>query len=738
MRGVWLTTFSNIDWPHRGETVEQQKAALRSLFDMYKVIGFNTVYFQVRSQCDAMYLSSFEPWSADLTGIQGKAPEPFWDPLQFAIEEARKRGLELHAWLNPYRAVANVNALPAFSPNHIARRKPEWLLSSGTLRILNPGKPEVRQYILNIIDDILKRYDVDGIHFDDYFYPEGGVQDQSDFNASNTGLKDIGDWRRQNVNLLIQEVSAYIKVNKPWVKFGVSPSGIYRNSSNPEIGTPTTGLQHFTELYCDSRKWINEGWVDYLVPQVYWHYTQPGSPYGVIVPWWNNQASGRHIYIGIAGYKVGVWPGWNSDKEIPKQVLYALRNGFEQIKGVSVYNTSSLLYNKKGFRDSLEALFKRPALQPLMSWKDKEPPVAPQKLTIQQEGNIITLNWEKPLTGSSEFDKAQYYAVYRSSQYPVTLDASHLLSVTGTTPNYTDLSVRTFDSVYYYVVTTLDRLQNESTPSNYVSTVRKDLPVVEYRIYRNADSSYSVKWKDSKPLNAHRYVLERSTDNQHFEGYLDLGSTSPVRLPKLDRSEHSYWYRIKREGSDVVSYSDVTYMPVILPVETQQPAATEIAETEVPEQAVEEIVKVEIAPQAPVDTVISIINEKEEPLQEEEISVVRAPEKPVVEPEIQEETEAFEDEPGEQALEVGTLSKPIETLIHGKSLRINVLVVGEVKYVLTDTLGNVVISGKIWSRSPSAYATIPASNELKKGRYHLAFYTESKKDGWYFDVKSED
>lgn len=703
MRGVWLTTFSNIDWPQRDQTPEQQQQALVRLLDTYQLTGLNTVYLQVRSQCDALYPSTVEPWSADLTGTQGKAPEPFWDPLQFAIEECRKRSLELHAWINPYRAVANTNALPYFSPTHIARKHPSWLLGNGTLRILNPAKPEVREHIKKVIADILNRYDVDGIHFDDYFYPEGPLNDETDFRASNNGFTNKADWRRGNVNTLIREVAHLINRTKPWVKFGVSPTGIYMNSSNPQLGTPTNGLQHYSELYCDSRKWLNEGWVDYIAPQVYWHYQQPGSPFKEVTPWWNQQAAGRLMYIGIGGYKVGVWPGWGSPSEIPRQIRLALRSGFSNIQGISVYNTTSMLENRLGFRDSIAQLFARPALQPRMPWRDSVPPPPPTHLQAVQSGQSVLLSWAPPVAPGYPADDVRYYAVYRSSTYPVTIQPQHLIKVLPPWQTFYDSTVRVFDSVYYYTITALDRLHNESVPSNMASTDRKDLPVVQIRLMKNERGKTVLRWTDSKPLNATRYVLERSENNEQFHAFLDVGQASPVELPQLDTLTAATWVRIRREGSDVTAYSEsLAYHPA------------PIAKTPAP-------------PPPPVSPALAPITK-------------------VVTPEIPSQNQPLNPTPKEKPVEpatvsaeiwptTGAITKPVERLSVGNSLRINILVVGEVHYSLLNAEGAVVTSGKIWSRSPSAYATIPSSNTLQPGKYRLQTQFGDIKDGWAFTVE---
>lgn len=472
-RGAWIATYANIDWPNRTQTPAQQRAALISILDHHKATGINAIFLQVRSQSDALYPSQLEPWSADLTGLQGRAPSTPWDPMAFAIEECRKRGMEFHAWINPYRAIANYGNINSFDPSHVARRKPEWLLAAGIQRILNPALPEVRDYVTTVIEDIVTRYDVDGIHFDDYFYPNAAFNDDANFLADPRGFTDRGDWRRDNVNMLVQQVSESIKAAKPWVKFGISPSGIYRNSTNPTLGSNTSGLQHYVTLYADSRKWLQEGWIDYLAPQVYWYIGQPGADYGRLIPWWNNNSYGRHIYIGMAGYKVndpaqGV--NWANPSQIPNQVRMNRDAAHPNIYGQAIYNTSSLRSaTKLGFRDSLRYdFYSKPALLPNMPWRDNVAPAAPTDLIAQRHGNdSVVITWAQPAGSGDEFDKVRQFAVYRSlSPMMDPENTDNLLAITNTaTGSYTDKALAS-DAPYYYFVTALDRFHNESAPSN--------------------------------------------------------------------------------------------------------------------------------------------------------------------------------------------------------------------------------------------------------------------------------
>ena len=483
MRGAWVATYANIDWPNRTQTPAQQRSSFISLVDHHKATGMNTLFIQVRSQCDALYPSAIEPWSADLTGIQGKAPSPEWDPMQFMIEECHKRGIEFHAWINPYRAVANSNNLPGFAANHVAKQHPDWLLSQGTLRVLDPGLPVVRDHITSVVADIVERYDVDGIHFDDYFYPPAApagttpYNDDSSFTLDPRGFTSRADWRRDNVNLLIERVADTVKMMKPWVKFGVSPTGIYRNSTNPAIGTPTSGLEHYTTLFADSKKWLQEGWVDYIAPQVYWYIGQPGANYAVIIPWWNNQANGRHIYIGMAGYKVNdpaQGANWANPSQIPNEVRMNRDPLYPSIYGQSIYNTNSLrASNKLGFRDSLRLFFyNKPALLPRMPWRDSTAPNAPSSLTVvKYAGDSTVLKWVKP-TAADELNRAIRFVVYRSEDSVVDIsNANSILAITNTDTSIFVDRTGVPGSIYYYTVTALDHFHNESVVSNTASNL---------------------------------------------------------------------------------------------------------------------------------------------------------------------------------------------------------------------------------------------------------------------------
>src|SRR5208282_4517401 len=319
-RGAWIAVVaSNQDWPSKpGLAVEEQKAELISLLDRAAQLHLNAVIFQVRPACDAMYASPIEPWSACLTGTQGKAPEPFYDPLAFAIKEAHKRGLELHAWFNPFRAW-HLLSKSIVAPNHITKTHPELVREYDTQFWLDPGEPAVREYVLRVVMDVVKRYDVDGVTFDDYFYPYP-VKDTlgrklnfpDDASWQKYGLRSglaRDDWRRQNVNQFVQSVYQSIKGAKPWVKFGISPFGIWR----PGFPQSIKGMDAYANLYADSHLWLASGWLDYFSPQLYWPVDSPQQSFPALLNWWSAQNfKGRNLWAGLNASAVG--EKWNPDE----------------------------------------------------------------------------------------------------------------------------------------------------------------------------------------------------------------------------------------------------------------------------------------------------------------------------------------------------------------------------------------------------------------------------------------
>ncbi|MDZ4788790.1 MAG: family 10 glycosylhydrolase [Blastochloris sp.] len=312
-RGAWVATVYNLDWPSKpGLPVEEQKRELRVLLDRAKNLGLNAIVFQVRPSCDALYASPYEPWSPYLTGKMGEAPQPFYDPLEYAVTQAHARCLELHAWINPYRARTGKDFVP--SRGHITKTNPSWIRTYTSQEWLDPGLPEVREHVLKVVRDIVRRYDIDGLHIDDYFYPYPKVKngkrlefpDGKTYQAYRTrgGLLGKSDWRRDNVNQMVQSIHQVVREEKPWVKFGVSPFGIWK----PGVPKGTmANVDAREDLHADSRLWLQEGWLDYCAPQLYWSRDSPEQAFDPLLTWWALQnTKGRHLWPGIATERVGV------------------------------------------------------------------------------------------------------------------------------------------------------------------------------------------------------------------------------------------------------------------------------------------------------------------------------------------------------------------------------------------------------------------------------------------------
>ena len=391
-RGAWIATVANIDWPSKpGLSVAQQKAELISLLDRAAQLHFNAVLFQVRSVADAMYASPLEPWSEYLTGVQGKMPQPFYDPLALAVFEAHKRGLELHAWFNPFRA-AHPQAKSPPAMNHVLRTHPEIIRHYGSQTWLDPGEPEARTRALNAVLDVVKRYDVDGIVFDDYFYPypEGGRDFPDDASWKKYGVHSgltRDDWRRANVNQFVEKVSQSIKAAKPWVQFGISPFGIWR--PGVPAGISPKALDAYGKLYADARRWLAGGWVDYLAPQLYWPIAQRELSFPVLLQWWRQQNDkNHHVFAALNDAAVGA--KFSAD-EIARQIRIVRAQSGNG--GEIHYHLRSVLENS-ALAAVVRAEYAQPALAPAATWLDSTPPEKP-RLTVAGGKNSTAVRWEK-------------------------------------------------------------------------------------------------------------------------------------------------------------------------------------------------------------------------------------------------------------------------------------------------------------------------------------------------------
>lgn len=388
-RGVWAATVWNIDWPsQRTLTVQQQKSELIQMLDRMQALNLNALFLQIRPTGDALYASQLEPWSEWLTGTQGKAPEPYYDPLEFAIAEAHKRNIELHAWFNPYRAGTSSERSPKVRP-HITTTHPEYVYKYGNDLWMDPGAKVVQDWTYNVILDVVRRYDIDGVHMDDYFYPYPiagqTFPDEKTYAAYQAagGKLALSDWRRDNVNQMVQRLAIGILAAKRHVKFGISPFGIYRPGQPPGI----RGLDQYEALYADPKKWLEEGWVDYMSPQLYWRIDPPAQSYPVLLQWWTeNNPKRRHIYVGnrLSSLDGKDW----TLIEYERQVEITRNRAAQLALGNIFYNMKVFTENRLGVVESFKSsLYPEPRLVPTMQWLGATKPAIPTEV-VAKDGKL--------------------------------------------------------------------------------------------------------------------------------------------------------------------------------------------------------------------------------------------------------------------------------------------------------------------------------------------------------------
>lgn len=379
-RGVWIASVDNIDWPLKGMlNVDSQKTEYIRQLDMHKANGMNAVIVQVRPAADAFYPSPYEPWSQWLTGTQGKPPVPFYDPLQFMIEESKKRGFAFHAWLNPYRADFKIGA-SSIGPSHITKLHPEWFLEYGGKKYFDPANKDAQQFVVNVVRDIVSRYDIDAVHMDDYFYPYRitGKEFPDSISYLNSKSKlNKEDWRRSNVDTIIKAISIVIKKEKGYVQFGVSPFSVWRNKEKDPRGSDSkAGQTNYDDLYADILLWLKEKWIDYVAPQLYLEIGHDKIDYLKLLEWWSKNSFGRHLYIGHGIYRAsGTSPtnaAWRKPDELPNQIK--LLRQYSNIQGSIYFSSKSFNNNPNGWCDSLKNnYYKTPAQIPVMEWILKKP-----------------------------------------------------------------------------------------------------------------------------------------------------------------------------------------------------------------------------------------------------------------------------------------------------------------------------------------------------------------------------
>ena len=460
-RAAWI---QSVNGQFRGMPTEKLKQNLIGQLNSLQKAGINAIIFQVRPEADALYASRLEPWSRFLTGVQGKAPEPYWDPMQFMIDECHKRGMEFHAWINPYRTKTTLKS--ELAPNHVYNIHPEWFVTYGDQLYFDPALPESRRHICMVVSDIVSRYDVDAIHMDDYFYPypiKGkDFPDDASFARFGGGFSNKGDWRRSNVNVLIKKLHETIREIKPWVKFGVSPFGIYRNESSDPLGSKTKGLQNYDDLYADVLLWAREGWIDYNIPQIYWHIGHPVADYETLVKWWARNTENRPLFIGqsVMNTVQNADPKNPSINQLPRKM--ALQRAYQTIGGSCQWPASAVVENAGKYRDALIAEYhKYPALPPVFDFMDNEAPAKVRKMNPVWTEDGYILFWTAPKY-KEEMNRAVQYVVYRfNDKEKVNIDdPSHIVAITR--DNFYKLPYEDGKTKYRYVVTALDRLHNES------------------------------------------------------------------------------------------------------------------------------------------------------------------------------------------------------------------------------------------------------------------------------------
>lgn len=464
-RGAWIQAVNH---QFEGIPTAQLKAELTRQLDTLASCGINTILFQVRVEADALYKSDLEPWSAFLTGFQGEAPDQDWDPLQFMIDECHARCMELHAWINPFRA--KTAATTDFAPTHQMTLHPERIIRYGDLALFDPALKENRDYICQVAADIVTRYDIDGFHIDDYFYPypDGNrkFNDDKSFKADPRGFSNRDDWRRDNVNLFVEQLYHTVKDIKPWVKFGISPFGIYRNkSAQYPNGSETTGLENYSGLYADVLYWIEKGWMDYCIPQTYWNTGYKAADYAILAKWWSDNAGGCLMYLGqdVERTLTGVDPSHpESNQQRHKLNLERILSG---LQGNCFWPAKSVVDNPGNYRTVLaQEYHTAPALQPVADYMPKNTPGKVRKLMSVQTKYGPVLFWTAP-KARKEMDKAIQYVVYRFEKgQTINLDdPQHIVAITRR--SFLKLPYRDGSTQYIYVVTALNRIQRESAPA---------------------------------------------------------------------------------------------------------------------------------------------------------------------------------------------------------------------------------------------------------------------------------
>lgn len=469
-RGVWISTVNNIDWPSKpGLDAEQQKKELLEYLDLFKSLNFNAIVLQIRPTADAFYRSEYEPWSIYLTGDQTKPPVPFYDPLQFAVEQAHVRGMELHAWLNPYRITQDTANLKDLSPEHIYNTHPELFVKHGKKCYFNPAYPQSRDFVAKVVKDIVLRYNIDGIHFDDYFYPDNNFNDSASFSTENRGYsnEDKMAWRRENVNLMVEQIHTVIKETKPYVKFGISPYAVWRNKREDPRGSNTQSYAYtnYDHLHADVLAWMENKWVDYILPQFYFNIGYEKLDFVVVKDWWVDNSYNTPLYAGLGPYRLDAnakLEAYRNSKEIADQID-TIRNT-PYYSGVCFFTANNMKSNLLGINESLKEKFKYPALSPNILSDDQKystavAPVKPIATVIteqQSKAKEVKLSW-------NSYPGSYFFVIYKAKkgEKPVISNPQNIVDVTSA-DSY--LCKGENAAEYDYYVTALSRYAKESEP----------------------------------------------------------------------------------------------------------------------------------------------------------------------------------------------------------------------------------------------------------------------------------
>jgi len=474
MRAVWIATVANIDWPsQRNLTSKAQREEMRKMLDELTKNNINAIVLQIRPTADAFYTSTLEPWSHWLTGKQGVRPADFYDPLQFVIEEAHKRCIDVHVWLNPYR-VTNSDNLNVLSKSHLYYKNKDLFVKYGDKYYFDPGLDATRDILNRVVEDVVEGYDIDEGHFDDYFYPYrvAGEEfpDEASFKKFPRGFapNQKDDWRRNNVNLVIAELQQTIKSIKPWVEFGISPFGVWRNDNVDPRGSATrAGVQNYDDLYADILKWLQEGTIDYVVPQLYWEIGKKVADYEVLVKWWSENSFGKNLYVGLYASQLGTSKtpeAWRKGNELTRQLN--MNKSYPQVDGAVYFSASGFTKNKQGLNDSLQSnYYKYPAICPVNRNIQGESSAQPQNIRTLKDGDNAYLVWDE--VNEEGGCAVAYYVVYafKGKKIGDLNDASNI--VARTTENCIDLREldKKFKGTYSFVVTAINRYKHESVPT---------------------------------------------------------------------------------------------------------------------------------------------------------------------------------------------------------------------------------------------------------------------------------